>query len=140
MYFLLLNIFFRHIHSGTSNAVDTAKLQVKNIVLNQWKLITELKTYISKYTKDKTFENALNKEFVLFLQKIDPKVYGADLMRYFVPETSVDPTNKDNKEQSNSVLPSVLGGLTNKEKETTKIITPKWKTISKSVISKVSSI
>lgn len=134
MYFVILNIFFRNLNSGTSNVIDTAKLQVKNVVLNQWKLITVLKSYISKYTKDKTLENAINKEFLIFLQKIDPKVYAADFFKYFVSDNSISQQNSHNKEQSSSVLPSVLNGLKIKKyKEVDEVFTPNWKSISKSV-------
>lgn len=136
MYFVILNIFFRRLNSGTSNIIDTAKLQVKNVVLNQWKLITVLKSYVSKYTKDKSFENAINKEFLLFLQKIDPKVYASDFFKYFVSDNSITQQIKDNKE-TNSVLPNVLNGFKIKDKEVTEVIVPKWKATSKSVTSRV---
>lgn len=140
MSFVILNILFRRLNSGTTNVIDGAKLQVKNIVLNQWKLITILKSYLSKYTKDKTFENAINKEFLIFLRKIDPKVYGSDLFRYFVSEASNVKQSKDIHEQA-SVLPSVLNGLKiKKDKVPNEVITPKWKVVAKSTISKVNDI
>lgn len=138
---MLLKVFilFRRLNSGTSNAIDTAKLHVKNVVLNQWKLIAVLKSYISKYTEDKTFEKALNREFVLFLQKIDPKVYGADLTRYFTTDTKVIEKNPVKKEQS-SIMPTVLNGLAvKKEADVNKIATPKWKYLPKSTESQVRS-
>lgn len=138
MFYIILNIFFRRLNSGASNAIDTAKLQIKNVVLNQWKLISVLKSYISKYTNDKIFENALNKEFMLFLQKIDPKVYGADLFKYFVLETKLIQKRKEEMKQNNSVLPSVINTIANKDKDDNKIFTPKWKMIQKNAVSIVS--
>lgn len=128
-------------NSGTTNVKDGTTLQVKSIILNQWKLITVLKTYISKYTQDKAFENAINKEFLMFLQKIEPKVFGSDLFRYFVSEANTIKQNKDINEQATSVLPSVLNGLKiRNDKVPNEVITPKWKVASNCTMSKVNDI
>lgn len=142
MYYAIHNIIFRRLNSGTSNLIDTTKLQLKNVVLNQWKLITVLKSYISKYTKDKTFEKAINKEFLLFLQKIDLKAYGDQFIRSVVSNSIAIQNPKDKQDETSSVLPSVLNGLKvakEKEVKVTKVITPKWKAVPKSVISRVST-
>lgn len=139
MYFVILNILFRRLNSGTTNVIDTAKLQVKNVVWKQWKLITVLKNYLSKYTTDKTIENALNKEFLMFLQKIDPKTYSSDFIRYFVSDANSITPSKNLNEQSTSVIPIVLNGLKIKpDKVTNNVITPKWKAVAKTTTSKVS--
>lgn len=140
MYLVILNIFFRRLNSGTTNIIDTTKLQLKNVVWNQWKLITVLKSYISKYTTDKTFENAINKEFLMFLQKIDPKAYSSNFIRYFAQDASSVTQGKNLTEQSTSVIPSVLNGMKlKKDKVINNVNTPKWKALAKTTISKVSS-
>ncbi|CAG9821065.1 unnamed protein product [Phaedon cochleariae] len=131
----------RRLNSGSSNVVDMAKMHAKSIVMNQWRLINELKSYFSKFTNDKTFENALNKEFAQFLQKVDPKTYGTDFMRYFTSQTEIMPKKEENKEtkqeQSRLSLPAVLSGLNinignNKEQEK-KDNLPRWKTCNRVV-------
>ncbi|KAG5890473.1 hypothetical protein JTB14_013415 [Gonioctena quinquepunctata] len=125
----------RRVNSGSSNALDTAKMQAKSIVMNQWKLINELKIYFSKFTSDKSFENALNKEFAQFLQKIDPKKYGNNLTKYFSSTgTEIIPKKietKETKQELNRLsFPGVFSGLniniTSKEVEK-KDKTPRWK-------------
>ncbi|XP_074034206.1 calcium-independent phospholipase A2-gamma [Leptinotarsa decemlineata] len=132
----------RRVNSGSTNVIDTAKMQAKSIVMNQWKLISELKIYLSKFTNDKSFENALNKEFVQFLQKVDPKKYGNDLVKYFASQTSEIITkksepNETKQEQSKLSLPGVLSGLNiniaNKENQQKENI-PRWK-INKQLVS-----
>lgn len=130
-------MFSRHFNSGKSNVIDTAKLQVKKLVLNQWKLIVVLKNVVSKYTKNKTFEKRLSKEFILFLQKIDFKLDNAELIRPFVSISNVDIKGKKD-DRSSSVLPTVGLPKTVNEKESKEIL-PKWKEVSKSVISKVTT-
>lgn len=129
----------RQIHSGTSDAIEPTKMQTKNIVLNQWKLINELKSYFSKLTTDKTVEIALNKEFTQFLQKVDAKSYGNDLVRYFT-SMSVSISKKleiteINQEQGKISLPNILNDLVNGKPEEKKEGIPKWK-ISRTLASK----
>lgn len=129
----------RQIHSGTSDAIEPTKMQTKNIVLNQWKLINELKSYFSKLTTDKTVEIALNKEFTQFLQKVDAKSYGNDLVRYFT-SMSVSISKKleiteINQEQGKISLPNILNDLVNGKPEEKKEVIPKWK-ISRTLASK----
>lgn len=141
MYYVIYNIFFRRLNSGTtSNIIDTAKLQVKNVVLNQWKLITVLKSYVSKFAKDNAFEKALNKEFIVFLQKIDLKVYSGELIRPVISNSNDYQETKDKTDQTHSVSTNVLKSLkTSTEKADKEGAIPKWKVVSKSVISKVST-
>lgn len=115
-------------------------MQAKNIVLSQWKLFNELKSYFSKLTSDKTIEIAFNKEFAQFLQKIDAKSYRTDLVRYFT-SMSVGISRKlemteINQEQSKISLPNILNELVNGKPEEKKEVIPKWK-ISKTLVSKV---
>lgn len=129
----------RQIHSGASDAIEPTKMQTKNIVLNQWKLINELKSYFSKLTTDKTVEIALNKEFTQFLQKVDAKSYGNDLVRYFT-SMSVSISKKleiteINQEQGKISLPNILNDLVNGKPEEKKEVIPKWK-ISRTLASK----
>lgn len=129
----------RQINSGTSDAIEPTKMQTKNIVLNQWKLINELKSYFSKLTTDKTVEIALNKEFTQFLQKVDAKSYGNDLVRYFT-SMSVSISKKleiteINQEQGKISLPNILNDLVNGKPEEKKEVIPKWK-ISRTLASK----
>lgn len=132
-YLFLINIF-RRLNSGSSNAID-AKLQAKSIVLKQWKLIKGLQSYFSKFTSDKTFENILNKEFALFLQKIDARTYGNGLVKYFTPEITAN-QSVDRKEATSipNVFSNLVINISNKEE---KKVIPKWK-IPKSTPSNVS--
>lgn len=121
----------RRFNSGSSNIIGSTKMQAKNIVLNQWKLINELKSYFSKFTTDKTIEIALNKEFAQFLQKIDTKSYSNDLVRYFT-SVSVNISRKlemteVNQEQGRISLPNLLNELVNGKPEEKKENIPKWK-------------
>lgn len=114
-------------------------MHAKTVILSQWKLISHLKSYFSKITTDRTFENALNKEFAHFLQKIDPKTYGKDMIRYFSSTMSVE-TNQDKStvkgDQEKSVIsfPNVFGNMFKDDHKSDPV--PKWKTI-KHVVSKV---
>lgn len=118
-------------------------MQAKSIILNQLKLITQLKNFISKVTLDKTFENALNKEFAHFLQKIQPKTYGKDLIRYFESTTAIPKTLDKQTDQETSpssiYLPKVFSGLTFGigMKVEKKEVIPKWK-MGKPTVSKES--
>lgn len=146
---LPIPIIFRRISSGSSSTVDTAKMHVKNIVLTQWKLINGLKLYFSKFTSDRTFENALNKEFAQFLQKIDSKTYGQDLIRYFTSDKDGKDGKKaddgksnpeDNAQNQNKLsLPNVFSTFTisMKSKEVKKDNAPSWKVTPKPIVTKV---
>lgn len=119
------------------------------MILNQIKLITQLKAYLSKVTNDlnsnSVFDNALNKEFAHFLQKIQPKVYGTDVIRYFetvapaVPEkTEKTLQSEDNSGPSITTIPSILNelmGIKSAKNEEKPI--PKWKLAKSNQISKV---
>lgn len=124
-------------------------MSAKTVILTQWKLINDLKTYFSKITPDKTFENALNKEFAQFLQKIDPKTYGDDVIRYFSsalsavnsPSEKTETKTEENKiveksdSPSSSYFPkSVFGNVFKEEMKPASI--PKWKTCKALVLSK----
>lgn len=97
---------------------------------------------------DKSFENAFNREFAQFLQKMQPKVYGSDLLRYFefgekkeVKEdksTVVKSTEivADNEKSTSLNIPSIFGlgpGRTREERPNL----PKWK-VAKPLVSKES--
>ncbi|XP_018574412.1 calcium-independent phospholipase A2-gamma [Anoplophora glabripennis] len=129
----------RHMNTGSSNAIDATKMQTKNIVLSQWKLINELKSYISKFTADKTIETALNKEFAQLLQNINAKSYGSDLVRYFSSISVGISRNLEmteiNQDQGKISLPNILNELVNGKPEEKKEVIPKWK-ISKRLTSK----
>ncbi|CAG9764915.1 unnamed protein product [Ceutorhynchus assimilis] len=121
---------------------DNLKMHAKTVILNQWRLINQLKTYFSKLTNDKTFEKALNKEFAHFLQKIDPKTYGKDVLRYFTATMGSD-TNQNKKQikgdpEKNIIsFPNVFGNMFKDEPKPAPVPVPKWKTV-KPIISKES--
>lgn len=135
----------RQFGTGTPNALDTDKMQAKAVILNQLKLINQLKCYVSKLSNDlnnnSVFENALNKEFAQFLQKIHPKVYGKELVRFFQSETpTIDEKSTKittNVQSENGLFPGILSDLmgikSNKEEEKS---IPKWK-MTKPLVSKV---
>ncbi|XP_056645439.1 calcium-independent phospholipase A2-gamma-like [Diorhabda sublineata] len=139
----------RKITSGSSDVEDSVKMQAKNIVLNQWKLINELKKYFSKFTSDNTFETALNKEFAQFLQKIDSKTYGREIIKYFtsttenVNNTSISDTKEVKQGQASASrlslpIQNVLSGLNiniRSKEEVKKEVLPRWKTIPKPIVS-----
>ncbi|XP_028132451.1 calcium-independent phospholipase A2-gamma [Diabrotica virgifera virgifera] len=147
------NIVSKRKYSSGSSNIESVKMQAKNIVLNQWRLINELKKYFSKFTNDKTFETALNKEFAQFLQKIDSKTYGKGLVKYFtsqstdiVKNTPMHETKVEKDVKQEQSIPSrlslpiqnVLSGLSinikSKEDEKKEII-PRWKTVTKPIVS-----
>ncbi|CAG9835357.1 unnamed protein product [Diabrotica balteata] len=147
------NIVSKRKYSSGSSNIESVKMQAKNIVLNQWRLINELKKYFSKFTNDKTFETALNKEFAQFLQKIDSKTYGKSLVKYFtsqstniVNNTPVHEAKVDKEVKQEQSMPSrlslpiqnVLSGLSinikSKEDDKKEII-PRWKTVPKPIVS-----
>lgn len=125
----------RQLSSGSSKTIDPQKMQAKSLVISQWKLLNQLKDYISKFSADKAFENALNKEFAHFLQKIQPSVYGNDLIRYFesitlqIDNKNVDKNKIRNEQNTTTYFPNVLNGIKIKiggNSEGKKLV-PKWK-------------
>lgn len=109
-------------------------MHAKTVILTQWKLINHLKSYLSKLTSDTAFENALNKEFAHFLQKIDPKTYGK--LGASLEPKQVNEIAPNEPEKSGMSFPSVFGKMF-KENEPKQVPVPKWKT-AKPTISKVS--
>ncbi|XP_050297530.1 calcium-independent phospholipase A2-gamma-like isoform X2 [Anthonomus grandis grandis] len=122
-------------------------MHAKTVILTQWKLINHLKSFFAKFNTDGTFEKALNKEFIEFLQKVDPKTYGKDTMRYFSSalsfesnkEKSVTETNGEQEKSSvitfPTTFPNVFGSIFKDEPKPKPV--PKWKA-AKPVISKES--
>ncbi|XP_066149047.1 calcium-independent phospholipase A2-gamma-like [Euwallacea fornicatus] len=119
-------------------------MNAKSVVLTHWKLISHLKAYFSKFTTDSAFENALNREFAQFLQKIDPKTYGKDVIRYLSSPVSVKQKQKQEKdiiktEQEKGIIsfPNMFGSIFKDEPEPMPL--PKWKT-AKRVVTKETAI
>ncbi|KAK9880476.1 hypothetical protein WA026_011719 [Henosepilachna vigintioctopunctata] len=106
----------------------------KNLVLTQWRFINSLKKYLNKISKSELLDSALNKEFAHFLQKLQPNIYGSDLIRYFTQESTVMEETKTQKNQQKvqnlgislpnvlDTLKTKLGGEILKPKESL----PKW--------------
>lgn len=68
---------FRQLSSGNASSVDARpqKMQSnKSMSVPYWKVLNHLKDYLSKLS-EKDFKNAVNKEFVQVLQKLQPSVY-----------------------------------------------------------------
>ncbi|KAF2900576.1 hypothetical protein ILUMI_05618 [Ignelater luminosus] len=149
-------ITLRHYHSEGSNAVNSRKMQTRVMSLTQWKLLNQLKEYFYKFSQDKKFQNAVNKEIAQLLQKLQPSVYASEGVRFYdananvrqsksndTSETKVEAQveNKvEHKEQSSGayVFPNVLTGLKIKispKEEEIKAVIPKWKN-STAVVSK----
>ncbi|XP_044746371.1 calcium-independent phospholipase A2-gamma-like isoform X2 [Coccinella septempunctata] len=135
----------RSLTSGSTNSVGTDKMykaNAKNVLLTQSKLISQLKKYISKIPETDLLENALNKEFAQFLQKLQPRIYGSDLIRFFTQPTVVENTKTPKTERKESVpslsIPDLLETLKIKINSTEapkmKETVPKW--LVKPIISK----
>lgn len=140
MIHIMLIYIFRRLSSGSSDTLESTKMHAKAIILSQWKLINELKSYFSKFTTDKTVEIALNKEFAQFLQKIDAKSYGNDLVRYLTSITvgisrKLEMTDVK-QEQGKISLPNLLSELVNGKADEKKEVIPKWK-VARTLASKV---
>lgn len=135
--------------------MNSRKMQTRVMSLTQWKLLGQLKEYFYKFSQDKKFQNAVNKEIAQLLQKLQPSVYASEGVRFFdsnVTQSKSGDTSEakveakveskvEHKEEPGGtyVFPNVLTGLKIKisPKETeTKAIVPKWKS-SAPVISKV---
>lgn len=123
--------------------------------LTQWKVVNQLKDYISKVSNDKTLQNALNKEVAHLMQRFQPTIYGNDIIRNFESnsdknssaveksetkkETSIVTaavTANNTTDDSNYMLPNVLKGFKMQisgREEPNKEITPKWKTESPAI-------
>lgn len=120
--------------------IESPKMQAKTstMALNQWKVLSQIKDYLSKVSSDKTFQNAFNKEFAHLLQKMQPSIYGSEIVRNY--DTSVVDTKTQTKSEvkteteSNVInLPNVLNGLMKRKEEPIKESTPQWKTASATV-------
>lgn len=114
-------------------------MHAKNVIIAHWKLINHLKSYFAKFTTDTTFENALNKEFAHFLQKVDPKTYGKEMVRYLASQITVDQKSDkavkvEQPEKSMISFPNVFGNMFKDEPKPVPV--PKWKS-AKPVVSKV---
>ncbi|KAL1501628.1 hypothetical protein ABEB36_006925 [Hypothenemus hampei] len=114
-------------------------MHTKTVILTQWKLINYLKTYFNKFTIDTGFENALNREFAQFLQKVDPKTYGKHVIEQVKSTISINDSNaKPVPQQEKNALsfPNVFGNIFKDEPKSEPI--PKWKTLKTSVVSRES--
>ncbi|XP_022902322.1 calcium-independent phospholipase A2-gamma-like [Onthophagus taurus] len=67
--------------SGNSNAVEPTKMSTRAMPLAHWRVLSQLKEYLSKLTNDQNYQNMINKEFAQILQKIQPSVYGNAIVR-----------------------------------------------------------
>lgn len=115
------------------------------MALTQWKVLSQIKDYISKFSNDKNLQNALNKEFAHFLQKYQPSVYGDKIVRNLESTVTTRETPKRTEavvepktEQSGLSIPNVLNKLIPTKEEPNTEVQHKWKTTS-STISKVNS-
>lgn len=112
----------------------------------QWRVLAQLKDFLSRLSNDSSFQTALNKEFARVLQKIQPSVYGTEIVRNFKQSGNVEPkrselksidlerdhknnSNNIQKGENNSNFPNVLNGLgiSFTSKEAPKEVVPKWK-------------
>ncbi|XP_069681465.1 calcium-independent phospholipase A2-gamma-like isoform X2 [Periplaneta americana] len=130
---------------------------LKNMSISHWKLLNQLREYVSKSSNEKGVFFILNKEWVSLLQKL-PTLYGSvesEPKRNFDSETtSIDKQIKHDKESSSSLpkpletkddkgygLPQVLTGLKLKnnlnQNETSEESLPRQKS-GKEVVSKIS--
>lgn len=117
----------------------------------QWKVLTQVKDFLSKLSNDSNFQTTLNTEFARILQKIQPSVYGTETIRHFKQPASVEPKRNEVKtimlenenstssdkeiapankvEKSESSISNVLNGfgISFTNKDPPKEIVPKWK-------------
>ncbi|XP_018320202.1 calcium-independent phospholipase A2-gamma isoform X2 [Agrilus planipennis] len=111
----------------------------KYLTVPQWKMLNQFREYLLKLSSDKSLQNSVRKDFAQFLQKIQPSVYGSNLVRHV--DTSAAATNETQEKKGENkgiiAFPNVLNGLINKkpatEVERPKEILPKWKTTTKTV-------
>ncbi|XP_017777635.1 PREDICTED: calcium-independent phospholipase A2-gamma-like isoform X2 [Nicrophorus vespilloides] len=96
----------------------------------QWKLLTNIKEYLAKISPDKTFQNIISKEFAQILQKVQPNVYGRNIIRF--ESTTLVPTI-DNKNSASEMVGNVINGIkmkmsnSNEEPQVPKEVVPRWK-------------
>lgn len=124
-------------------------MQAKTTVmaLTQWKLLNQIKDYISKFSNDKNLQNVLNKEFAQLLQKYQPSVYGDNIVRNLESAVTTKETHKklesdvsgeQKTDQTSLSIPNVLTKLIPSKEELVIEPQPKWKdtntTISKVLI------
>ncbi|KRT85753.1 hypothetical protein AMK59_230 [Oryctes borbonicus] len=142
-------------YSGGSNTVEsTTKMNARAMPAVQWRVLAQVKDFLSKLSNDSNFQNVLNKEFARILQKIQPSVYGTEIARNFKQTADVEPkksevktvdlenssneSNNSNTEVTTQVIPKTEGGInfpkvlnglgisfTNKDPP--KEVVPKWK-------------
>ncbi|XP_045480446.1 calcium-independent phospholipase A2-gamma-like isoform X2 [Harmonia axyridis] len=129
----------RSLTSGSTNSINAGKMHqanAKNILLTQSKLIIQLKKYIAKIPEKDLLDHAWNKEFAHFLQRIQPKIYGSDLIRFFTQPTLVENSKTQKTDTKESIptlsIPDILETLKIKingtEVPKMKETVPKWLT------------
>ncbi|KAL3286000.1 hypothetical protein HHI36_000514 [Cryptolaemus montrouzieri] len=111
--------------------------------LTHSKLVSQLKQYLAKVPQSELLQSALSKEIAHILQRIEPSIYGSDLIRYFTHSSAMIEDNKiqkkEPKEQNTGLsLPNILDTLkikiSSNEAPKPKEVSPKW--LIKPVISK----
>lgn len=117
----------------------------------QWKVLSQVKDFLSKLSNDSTFQDTVNKEFARILQKIQPSVYGNEIIHSMKQPVTVESKQKEvkivdvakdvQKQEGTISIPNVLNGLgiSFTTKEAPKEIVPKWKA-ENLVISQVCSL
>lgn len=107
--------------------------------INQWKLLNQLREYISKLN-DKSAQAAIQKELQYIARRIP--ILQKDFLRYFEQKETTENVVEQKEEQqvvqqpqqSNKYLPKVLDSL-KKKNDISEV--PRWKTATAVVISKV---
>lgn len=128
--------YLKQYHTG--NSLNVSKMHTKVMSLTQWKVLRYLRMYINKISNNKKLQNVINKEITQILQKLQPSVYGNEVVRFIESNTTSTTTDvkksteaeaTNNKDPGYS-LPKVLEGLKIKKNTDNepKDILPKWKT------------
>ena len=95
-------------------------MQGRNLIVSQTKLMSQLRSYLSKLVTDKTVDNAFNQEVAQFLQKFQPTINSISFWRYFDSQSETALKKIDPSEKA-EVIP-----VKDSPKELKKVI-PKWK-------------
>lgn len=109
--FLTISFLYRHFVSGGSEATGFKKVLPKSMALTQWKVLNHIKDFYAKYTNSESnMYQTVNKEFAKLLQKMQPTIYGDQLIkRNLESETKDKAIARKNIEQYN--IPKVLTDL-----------------------------
>lgn len=73
--------------------MQTHKMQTRNTMETQWKLLNQLKDYLSKVS-NQNVKAMFNKEFTQLLQKFQPSLYNIGLVKRFESKNNENKINK----------------------------------------------